>query len=246
MTADGTVDPAEIARFAALADTWWAPSGPFAPLHRLNPLRVGYIRDTVAARRELDQSVLSPLEGLRVLDVGCGGGILAEPLARLGGAVLGIDAGVEAIEAARAHAAATGTDVAYRHTTIEALADTGERFDVVTAMEIVEHVADLDLFLGACSRVLAPDGTLFFSTVNRTAKSWAAAIVAAEWILRWLPRGTHDWKRFPRPSELHAALGRQGLKVGGLTGLIWRPDGFRLAPHDLDVNYMGWAAPAGG
>jgi 2-polyprenyl-6-hydroxyphenyl methylase / 3-demethylubiquinone-9 3-methyltransferase len=247
MTADGTVDRAEIARFAAMAAEWWAPEGKFRPLHRLNPLRLAYIRDTACARFGGDPRSFDSLKGLSIADVGCGGGLLAEPLARLGADVLGIDAGEDAVRVATAHAAETETPVTYRHATVETLAGEGRRFDIVLAMEILEHVADTDLFLAACARVLKPGGLLFVATLNRTPKSFLAAVVAAEWVLRWLPRGTHDWKRFVRPAELAAALGRQGLTVGGLTGLVYAPlaDDFRLAPRDLDINYMGWAHRAG-
>lgn len=242
MTADGTVDRAEIARFAAMAADWWNPRGRFRPLHRMNPVRVAYICDTLCRRLGRDASRPDALEGLRVLDVGCGGGLLAEPMAQMGARVTGIDAGADAVRIAGAHASETGVPVTYRNATVEALAADGERFDVVLAMEILEHVADVDLFLSACAAVLEPGGTLFFATLNRTAKSWAAAIVGAERILRWLPRGTHDWNRFLRPSELSAALRRHGLDVGGLTGVVYGPltDSFRLAARDLDINYMGW------
>lgn len=246
MTADGTVDRAEIARFASMAADWWSPTGSFRPLHRLNPLRLAYIRDTACVRFHRDARALDSLAGLTVLDVGCGGGLLAEPLSRLGADVLGIDAGEDAVRVATTHAAETGTTAHFRNTTVETLAAEGVTFDIVLAMEILEHVADVDLFLAACAKVLKPGGVLFVATLNRTPKSWMAAVVAAEWILRWLPRGTHDWKRFIRPSELAAVLRRHRLSVGGLTGIVYAPlaDDFRLAPHDLDINYMGWAARA--
>jgi len=243
-TADGSVDRAEIARFAAMAADWWAPKGSFTPLHKLNPLRLAYIRDTACARFHRDAQDFSCLSGLSILDVGCGGGLLSEPLARLGGDVTGIDAGKDAIEAATVHARESGVGTLYRNTTVETLASEDKRFDIVLTMEILEHVADMDLFLAACARVLKPGGLLFAATLNRTPQSWLAAVAAAEWILRWLPRGTHDWKRFIRPSELDAALRRHGLILRGLTGVVYKPltDSFQLAPHDLGINYMGWCA----
>jgi len=242
-----TIDPAEVARFRSIAAQWWDPRGKFRPLHKLNPVRLAYIRDALCAHFGRDAHAPQPLAGLRVLDVGCGGGLLSEPLARMGAEVVGIDAEAESVGVAAAHARDSGTVVDYRATTVEALAEGGERFDAVLAMEVVEHVADADLFIEAISRVLDPGGLLFFATINRTPKSFAFAIVGAEWILRWLPRGTHDWRKLVRPSELAAGLRRHGLQVRDLTGVAYDPfaDAFRLAPGDLDVNYMGRAVPNG-
>ncbi len=239
----GTVDPQDIARFSAIAAEWWDPAGKFRPLHRLNPLRLAYIRDTVCRRLGRDPLAPAPLHGLRVVDIGCGGGLLAEPMARMGAGVVGVDAAERNIRTAAAHAAETGTPVDYRATTAEALAAAGERFDVVVAMEVIEHVADVELFVASCAALLAPGGVLFLATLNRTPKSFALAIVGAEYVLRWLPRGTHDWRRFLRPSELAAAVRAQGLEIRELTGVTYSPlaDSFRLAPRDLEVNYMGWA-----
>lgn len=242
-SATTTIDRDEIARFTAIAAEWWDPDGKFRPLHRLNPLRLTYIRDVVCRRLGRDPLALAPLAGLRLLDIGCGGGLLAEPLARMGADVVGIDAGETMVRTAAAHAAETGTAVAYRATTAEDIAASGARFDVVTALEVVEHVADVPLFLRSCAALLAPGGVLFLSTINRTPKSFALAIVGAEYVLRWLPRGTHDWRRFLRPSELAAGLRREGLAFRDVTGVAYGPltSEFRLAPRDLDVNYMGWA-----
>lgn len=239
----GTVDADEIARFSAIAAEWWDPAGKFRPLHRLNPLRVGYVRDAACARLGRDPLTPRPLAGLRVVDIGCGGGLLSEPLARLGAEVVGIDAAERNVKTAAAHAAESGTPVDYRATTAEALAVAGERFDLVVSMEVIEHVADVDLFLASCAALMAPGAALFLSTLNRTPKSFALAIVGAEYVLRWLPRGTHDWRRFLRPSELAAGLRRNGLALRDVTGVAYSPftDQFRLAPRDLDVNYMGWA-----
>lgn len=239
-----TVDPAEVARFSAIAAEWWDPAGKFRPLHRLNPVRIAYIRDTLCRRLDRDPTAVRPLAGLRLLDIGCGGGLLAEPMARLGAEVVGLDAAEKNIRTAAVHAAELGLPIDYRHTTAEDLAATGERFDVVLAMEVVEHVADVPLFLRACADLLKPGGTLFLATINRTPKSYLFAIIGAEYVLRWLPRGTHDWRRFLKPSELATPLRRFGVGLGEVTGVIYNPlgDSFHLEPHDLAVNFMVWAA----
>ena len=237
-----TVDAAEIARFAALADAWWDPEGEFRPLHRLNPTRLAYVRDRLIGHFGLDPHAQRPLDGLSLLDVGCGGGLLSEPMARLGAKVTGIDAAERNIGVASTHAQESGLAIDYRHAAVEDLAAAGERFDAVLALEIVEHVADPDLFLAACGTVLKPGGALVISTLNRTAKAFALAVVGAEYVLRWLPRGTHDWRKFVRPSELAAGLRRAGLELTDLTGVAYNPlnDKWTLA-RDLDVNYMAFA-----
>ncbi len=244
-----SVDSEEVARFAAMAEAWWDPAGKFAPLHRFNPVRIGFIRDRLVARLGRDPRDLRPLEGLRLLDIGCGGGLLAEPMARLGARVTAIDAALRNIEVARLHAGQSGLDIDYRHTTAEALAATGERFDAILNMEVVEHVADIGVFLGACAELLAagppagdgpiPGGVMFVATLNRTAKAYALAILGAEYVLRWLPRGTHDWRKFVRPSELAAALRPHGLAITELAGVSYNPlaDRWSLG-SDLDVNYL--------
>jgi 2-polyprenyl-6-hydroxyphenyl methylase/3-demethylubiquinone-9 3-methyltransferase len=246
-----SVDPEEVAKFAALAEDWWDPGGKFAPLHRLNPLRLTFIRDRIAAHKGRDALSERPLDGLRVLDIGCGGGLLCEPLARLGAQVAGIDAAEENVAAAARHAALSGLDIDYRHSTAEALAAEalspgGARFDLVLNMEVVEHVADVAAFLEASAALVAPGGAMALATLNRTPKSFALAIVGAEYLLRWLPRGTHDWRKFQRPSELVAALRGAGLDTRELTGVVYNPltGAWRLAPHDLDVNYMIFAVKA--
>ncbi|MDP9196691.1 MAG: bifunctional 2-polyprenyl-6-hydroxyphenol methylase/3-demethylubiquinol 3-O-methyltransferase UbiG, partial [Pseudomonadota bacterium] len=238
-----SVDPEEIRRFAAMAEEWWDPAGKFGPLHRMNPVRLTWIRDTICQQTGRDPRAPRPLEGLRILDIGCGGGLVAEPLSRMGAAVTGIDAGEKAVEIARHHAAQTGAQVDYRVTTAEALAAAGETFDVVLALEIVEHVASIPLFMESCAALVRPEGLLFASTINRTARSFLMAIVGAEYILRWLPRGTHSWKKFPRPSELASALRPCGLEVKGITGVVYDPLNrtFSLSQKDLAVNYMLWA-----
>jgi 2-polyprenyl-6-hydroxyphenyl methylase/3-demethylubiquinone-9 3-methyltransferase len=240
LAAAPSVDSAEIAKFAALAEAWWDPAGKFKPLHRLNPVRLTYIRDRAAARFGRDPLARRPLAGLSLVDIGCGGGLLCEPLFRLGAGVVGIDAAGKNIAVARRHAEQTGLAIDYRQETAEGLAGRGERYDVVLAMEIVEHVADLAGFAAAAAQLVAPGGILVLSTLNRTPKSFALAIVGAEYLLRWLPRGTHDWRRFLRPSELAAALRPHGLALAEAVGVVYSPlsDKWRLDSRDLDVNYM--------
>jgi 2-polyprenyl-6-hydroxyphenyl methylase/3-demethylubiquinone-9 3-methyltransferase len=235
-----SVDPAEIAKFSAMAEAWWDPAGKFRPLHRLNPVRLIYIRDRTAARFGREPLAPRPLAGLSLLDIGCGGGLLAEPMARLGAKVTGIDAAAASIAAARAHAAESEIEIDYRVSTAEALAETGAGFDIVLAMEIVEHVGDVAGFMAAAAGLVAPGGLLILSTLNRTAKSFALAIVGAEYLLRWVPPGTHDWRRFLRPSEVAGALRAHGLALAEVIGVAYSPlaDKWRLAAGDLDVNYM--------
>jgi len=234
-----TVDEAELARFAALASEWWNPRGKMAPLHKFNPVRLGYIRDAACRRFARDARQLDCLKELRILDIGCGGGLLSEPLARLGAEVVGADPAAANIEAARLHAAESGIAVDYRTTTAEALAEAGERFDVVLAMEVVEHVADVNLFVKLTGAMVKPGGLMIAATLNRTLKSFALAIVGAEYVLRWLPRGTHQWDKFVTPNELEIALDRAGLGLIEETGVVYNPlaDRWRLAA-DMDVNYM--------
>ena len=240
-----TVDPVEVARFSDEAMRWWDERGPMRMLHRLNPVRIGYIRDQAAARFARDPKRLDSLSGLRILDIGCGGGILSEPLARLGATVVGVDPSEQNVEAARKHADAAEVVVDYRATTAEALADAGERFDIVLAMEVVEHVADLDLFARCAAEMVRPGGMLVAATINRTLKSFALAIVAAEYVLGWLPRGTHAWDKFVTPEELDRALSQGGLAPNHSIGVMYNPfaDAWRLS-DDMDVNYMMTAARA--
>jgi 2-polyprenyl-6-hydroxyphenyl methylase/3-demethylubiquinone-9 3-methyltransferase len=234
-----TVDEAELARFAALASQWWDPRGKMAPLHKFNPLRLAHIRDAACRHFGRDPKRLDCLAGLRLLDIGCGGGLLSEPLARLGGAVVGADPAEANIAAARLHAAEGGLEVDYRATTAEALAAAGERFDVVLAMEVVEHVADVNLFVKLTAGMVKPGGLMVVATLNRTLKSFALAIVGVEYVLRWLPRGTHQWDKFVTPNELEIALELGGLSVIDETGVVYNPlaDRWRLS-SDMDVNYM--------
>jgi 2-polyprenyl-6-hydroxyphenyl methylase/3-demethylubiquinone-9 3-methyltransferase len=240
---DSTVDEAETAKFAAMAEEWWDPDGKFAPLHKLNPVRLEFLRDRICDRFGRNGHGNRPLEGLALADVGCGGGLLSEPMARLGATVTGIDAGEKNIRIATAHAEAVGVEVEYRRDSVEAMAARGEAFDVVLNMEVVEHVADVDLFLGASAALVKPGGMMFLATLNRTLKAFGLAIVGAEYVLGWLPRGTHDWNKFVRPSELAAPLRHAGLEMTEITGVVYNPlkDKWSLAPKDLDVNYMAVA-----
>ncbi len=246
-----TVDPEEIARFTALAEAWWDPDGKFRPLHRLNPTRIAFIRDRVAAHYDRDPLKARPLRGLTLLDVGCGGGLLSEPMARLGARVTGIDAAEKSIHIARAHAEQSGLSIDYRHATAEELAQDiipgGGGFDVVLNMEVVEHVANLDIFLAATSALVKPGGAMVVATLNRTAKAFALAVVGAEYVLGWLPRGTHDWRKFVRPSELAAGLRPHGGEIREFTGVAYNPitDKWSLS-QDLSVNYMAFAVTGEG
>jgi 2-polyprenyl-6-hydroxyphenyl methylase/3-demethylubiquinone-9 3-methyltransferase len=237
-----SVDPAEVARFSAMAEEWWDATGKFRPLHKLNPVRLAYIRDKLAARFGCDVRKPRPFAGLKLLDIGCGGGLIAEPMARLGADVVAIDASATNIGVARAHAAESGLAIDYRAAAAEALAEAGERFDAVLCLEVVEHVADRPAFLVTTASLVAPGGALIASTINRTPQAYLLAIVGAEYVLRWLPRGTHDWGKFVRPSELAASLRRGGLEVQDLSGVVYSPltDTWRLS-RDLAVNYICFA-----
>jgi 2-polyprenyl-6-hydroxyphenyl methylase/3-demethylubiquinone-9 3-methyltransferase len=237
--ADVTVDTAEVSRFSRLAGEWWDTRGKMAVLHKFNPVRLAYIRD--AACQQFGRNANHPpcLEGIRLLDIGCGGGVLCEPLARLGASVVGADPSRNNINAAKLHAESAGLVIDYRVTAAEALAEAAERFDVVLAMEVVEHVADVGTFVRRCADMVKPGGLMIAATLNRTLKSFALAIVGAEYILRWLPRGTHRWDKFVSPHELELAMERAGIQVIGETGVIYNPltDRWQLS-SDMDVNYM--------
>ena len=234
-----SVDPGEIAKFSAMAAEWWDPAGKFAPLHKFNPVRLGFIRDTAAAHFDRDPKSLRPFEGLTLLDIGCGGGLLSEPMARLGFAVTGADASEKNIKTAQTHAEAGGLPVTYRATTAETLAGEGLLFDVILNMEVVEHVADLPAFLAACATMVKPGGLMFVATLNKTLKSLALAKIGAEYVLGWLPRGTHDWSRFIPPNVLQALLEETRLNILKKQGVAFDPLGWdwKLS-SDMDVNYM--------
>jgi len=246
MESKSTVDADEIARFSALADEWWDPGGSFRPLHKFNPVRLGFIRDRLAAHNGRDPLAPNPLSGLEILDVGCGGGLICEPLRRLGAAVTGIDASDKNIGVARNHAERVGLEIDYRHAMAENLAAAGRSFDAVLSLEVVEHVANVETFVAACCGLVRPGGMGIFATLNRTAKSFALAIVGAEYVLRWLPRGTHDWRRFIRPSELAEHIRGGGARVSEVTGIGYdiMTDQWRLA-SDVSVNYMVVAEKGG-
>jgi 2-polyprenyl-6-hydroxyphenyl methylase/3-demethylubiquinone-9 3-methyltransferase len=242
MDARSSIDPDEIARFEAMAAEWWDPHGKFRPLHKFNPVRLAWIRDRLLARFGRDGASPRPLEGLRILDIGCGGGLVSEPMARLGAEVVGVDASHRNVEVARIHAAQGGLAIDYRQGTAEDLLAAGERFDAVLSLEVVEHVADPAAFLGACAGLVAPGGALFVATINRTPQAFALAIVGAEYVLRWLPRGTHSWSKFVRPSEVAAALRPTGLELREFAGMSYNPlrDAWS-AGRDLGVNYIAYA-----
>jgi len=237
--AKSTIDQSEVDRFSAMAAEWWSPTGKFKPLHKFNPVRLTYIRDKAAENFGLDPKSPKPLEGLRVLDIGCGGGLLSEPVARMGATVVGADPSEKNIGIASTHAKASGVSVDYRPVTAEQLAEAGETFDIVLNMEVVEHVADVEFFMSTCSRMVRPGGIMFVATINRTMKAAALAIFAAENILRWLPRGTHQYEKLVRPEELEAPMTASGLEIIDRTGVFFNPlaNQWNLS-KDMDVNYM--------
>lgn len=235
-----TVDPVEVAKFEAMAAEWWDPAGKFKPLHMMNPVRLSYITAQIAAEFDRDLDVKEPFKGLRILDIGCGGGLLCEPMARLGATIVGADAAAGNIPVARVHAEAADLKVDYRNTTAEALAELGETFDVVLNMEVIEHVADPLAFLVACRTLLKPNGLHLCSTINRNPKSFAMAIVGAEWVMRWLPKGTHEWHKFITPDELFELMKKAGLEPVDRKGYVFNFANFTwsISERDLSVNYV--------
>lgn len=235
-----TVDASEIAKFEAMAAEWWDLDGKFKPLHMMNPVRLDYITQQIAAEFLRNLGGPRPFDGLRILDIGCGGGLLCEPMARLGATVVGADAAERNIPVAQVHAEQSGLDIDYRHTTAEALADAGEQFDAVLNMEVVEHVADPSNYLAACHALLNPGGIQICSTINRNPKSFAVAIIGAEVVMRWLPRGTHDWTKFITPDELDALLRKARLEPLDAKGFVFNPLSWSwsISDRDLSVNYV--------
>jgi 2-polyprenyl-6-hydroxyphenyl methylase/3-demethylubiquinone-9 3-methyltransferase len=235
-----TVDEKDLARFESLGDKWWDEQGPMKPLHQMNPVRMDYIRRAICTHFGRPHDRLRPLSGLRAADIGCGGGLVTEPLYRMGADVTGVDAGVENIRVAQAHAKKTGLDIDYQATTVEKIAASGQKFDIVTALEIIEHVSDVDLFVQSCCKIVRPGGLIIFSTLNRTAKSFLLGIVAAEYVLRWLPPGTHDWKKFVRPSEIARRVRKNGMDVRDVSGMVYNPmiRRFSISETDIGVNYF--------
>ncbi len=235
-----TIDPAEVAKFEAMASEWWDPNGKFRPLHLMNPCRLDYITRQIAAEYGRDLTQSQPFAGLRILDIGCGGGLLSEPMARLGADVVGADAAPRNIPVAQVHAIQSGLTIDYRHTTAEDLAAAGEVFDVVLNMEVVEHVPDPLAYLTACQQLLKPSGLMICSTLNRNPKSFMMAIVGAEWVMRWLPKGTHDWAKFITPDELFVLIEGAGLTPVDRMGMVFNPISWNwsLSDRDLSVNYV--------
>ena len=235
-----TIDPAEVAKFEAMAAEWWNPAGKFKPLHMLNPCRLDYITSQIAAEFDRDLTQPAPFAGLRLLDIGCGGGLLSEPMARLGATVVGADAAPRNILVARLHAEQAGLVIDYRHTTAEDLAAAGEQFDVVLNMEVVEHVSDPLAYLTACQQLLKPGGLMVCSTLNRNPKSYMMAIIGAEHVMRWLPKGTHDWSKFITPDELYDLIRQAGLDPVDRKGMVFNPLGWSwsLSARDLSCNYV--------
>ena len=238
--AQTTVDPAEIAKFEAMAAEWWDVNGKFKPLHMLNPCRLDYITRQIAAEFGRDPAQDAPFEGLRILDIGCGGGLLCEPMARLGATIVGADAAERNIPVAKVHSEQAGLDIDYRFTTAEAMAEAGEQFDVVLNMEVVEHVADPLAYLTACQQLLKPGGLQICSTLNRNPKSYLMAIIGAEHIMRWLPKGTHEWSKFITPDELFELLATSGMTPVDRKGFVFNPISWSwsISEKDLSVNYV--------
>lgn len=235
-----TVNPNEVAKFEAMAAEWWNPKGKFRPLHLMNPCRLDYITSQIAAEYNRDLSQPLPFSGLRILDIGCGGGLLSEPMARLGAEVVGADAAPRNIPVAQVHAEQSGLVIDYRFTTAEDLAAAGEQFDVVLNMEVVEHVSDPLVYLTACQQLLKPGGVMLCSTLNRNPKSFVMAIIGAEWVMRWLPKGTHDWAKFITPDELYGFINRAGLTPVDRKGMVFNPVSWTwsLSAKDLSCNYV--------
>ncbi|MEE2932333.1 MAG: bifunctional 2-polyprenyl-6-hydroxyphenol methylase/3-demethylubiquinol 3-O-methyltransferase UbiG [Pseudomonadota bacterium] len=237
---DRTIDADEINKFAAMAEEWWDEDGKFKPLHKLNPVRITFLKDHIAAHFSRNPLDLTPLSGLKILDIGCGGGLIAEPLTRLGANVTGLDASKRNIEVAKLHANKMGLEIEYKAAAASDLVKCGSQFDAVVNLEVIEHVADVNEFMKDCTSLIKPNGLMILATLNRTAQSYALAIIGAEYLLRWLPRGTHDWRKFIRPSELARLCRKNALDLAKLCGLRYNPfsSSWNLAERDLAVNYI--------
>jgi len=235
-----SVDPAEVAKFEAMAAEWWDPNGKFKPLHMLNPCRLDYLTSQIAAEFGRDLTTPKPFAGLRILDIGCGGGLLSEPMARLGATVIGADAAAGNIPVAQLHAEQSGLEIDYRHCAAEDLAAAGEQFDVVIAMEIIEHVENPQAFMRTCASLMKTGGLMLCSTLNRNPKSYLVAIIGAEWVMRWLPKGTHEWSKFITPDELYKLIEEAALEPMDRMGMVFNPVtwGWSLSERDLSVNYV--------
>ncbi len=235
-----SIDPEEVEQFSRIAEQWWDPRGKFKPLHQINPARIGYIREHVCSHFQRDANSLNAFEGLTLLDMGCGGGLMSEPMARMGAQVSGIDASEKNIKTAALHAEQSGLNIDYRASTAEKLAAKGEQFDIVLALEIIEHVADADAFVASCAQLVKEGGLLIMSTMNRTTKSLLMAKIGAEYILRMLPIGTHDWRKFIKPDEMAQAMTQNSLSVSAMHGMVLRPLSreWVISETDLDVNYL--------
>ncbi|WP_417804776.1 bifunctional 2-polyprenyl-6-hydroxyphenol methylase/3-demethylubiquinol 3-O-methyltransferase UbiG [Thalassospira lucentensis] len=235
-----TANSEEIARFSAMAEKWWDPNGVMKPLHKFNPVRLELLRDNICAHLGRDPNTIEPLKDIEIIDIGCGAGLLSEPLARMGAKMTSLDAAQNNIDVAKVHAVQSGLEIDYRCGTPEMLADEGKQFDIVLNMEVIEHVDDPQFFMQACASVLKPGGLMFIATLNRTLKSLALAKIGAEYVLRWVPAGTHDWRKFVKPSEMSGYLRGAGLNMVDITGVAYNPinDTWAPAPHDLDINYM--------
>lgn len=234
-----TIDPDEVERFSRMAAEWWDPESKFKPLHKFNPVRLSYIKENVCAHFGRDMDATDAFKGLRILDIGCGGGLLSEPMARLGADVMGVDPSEFNIKTATVHAAESGLEIDYRATTAEALSAAGKQFDIILNMEVVEHVADVPFFLSECAKMVKPGGLMFVATINRTLKAWGLAIVGAEYVLRWLPKGTHQYEKLVRPEEIEGPLTAEGMAMMETTGVFYNvlKDAWQIS-KDTDVNYM--------
>lgn len=234
-----TIDQADVDRFSAMAAEWWSPTGKFKPLHKFNPVRLQYIKEHICETFDRDYNDPKALKGLRILDIGCGGGLLCEPMAKMGATIIGADASEVNIEVAKIHAKQSNLKIDYRATTSEDLEEAGEKFDVILNMEVVEHVADVNLFISSCAKMVKPNGLIFVATINRTPKARALAIFMAERILRWLPQGTHEYEKLVKPEEIIAPLAKENINVIDQTGVFYNPLTDRWnKSRDMDVNYM--------